>query len=312
MKTVQIHQYGDPEVLTYEDVPRPEPKDNEVLVRVHAAGINPIDCKTRAGTGIAGRFTDPFPLILGWDISGVVEAVGDAVANFAVGDEVYGMPRFPDIAAAYAEYVTVPATEVAHKPVSIDHTQAAALPLVSLTAWQALFDAGKLATGQRVLIHAAAGGVGHIAVQLAKWKGAYVFGTASARNEDFLRELGVDEFINYQTTQFENVATEVDLVLDSMSGETRKHSWQTLKKGGVLVSLLGPASAETAAEYGVHTDKVMVRPNQAQLIELAQLVDAGHIKSVVDTVLPLKDAPKAHRQIEQGHTRGKIVLAVAS
>jgi NADPH:quinone reductase-like Zn-dependent oxidoreductase len=222
------------------------------------------------------------------------------------------MPRFPEIAAAYAEYVTVPATEVAPKPVSIDHTQAAALPLVSLTAWQALFDAGNLAAGQRVLIHAAAGGVGHVAVQLAKWKGAYVFGTASARNEDFLDELGVDEFINYQTTPFENVATEVDLVLDSMSGDTRQRSWQTLKKGGLLVSILGPASPESAAEYGVRTEKVLVQPNQAQLVELAQLVDAGHIRPVIDTVFPLEDASTAHEQIEQGHTRGKIVLEVAS
>jgi NADPH:quinone reductase-like Zn-dependent oxidoreductase len=293
-------------VLTYEDAPQPVPKSHELLVRVKAAGVNPVDWKTRAGRGIAGRLINPFPLILGWDISGVVEAIGAAVVDFAVGDEVYGMPRFPDVAAAYAEYVTVPFTEVARKPVSIDHTHAAALPLVSLTAWQALFDAGKLAAGQRVLIHAAAGGVGHIAVQLAKWKGAYVFGTASARNEAFLRELGVNEFINYQTTQFGNIATEVDLVLDSMSGETRNRSWQTLKKGGVLVSILGPASAETAAEYGVRIEKVLVQPNQAQL------VDAGHIKAVIDAVIPLKDASIAHQRIEEGHTRGKIVLEAAS
>jgi len=310
MKAVRIHQYGGPEVLTYEDAPEPAPKENELLVRVHAAGVNPVDCKTRAGRGVAGRLADPFPLIVGWDVSGVVEAVGEAVTGFAVGDAVYGMPRFPGIAAAYAQYITVPATEMAHKPASIGHTQAAALPLVSLTAWQSLFDAGKLAAGQRVLIHAAAGGVGHIAVQLAKWKGAYVFGTASARNQDFLLDLGVDEFINYQTTQFEKAATEVDLVLDSLSGDTRERSWQTLKKGGVLVSILGPAAAETAAEYGVRTEKVLVQPNQAQLTHLVKLVDAGDIKPVLEAVLPLKDAQEAHRRVEQGHTRGKIVLEV--
>ena len=312
MKAIRIYQYGGPEVLAYQDAPQPVPKSHELLVRVRAAGINPIDWKTRAGGGISGRLTNPFPLILGWDISGVVEAVGDAVVDFAVGDEVYGMPRFPAVAAAYAEYVTVPTTDVARKPASIDHPQAAALPLVSLTAWQALFDAGKVTAGQRLLIHAAAGGVGHIAVQLAKWKGAVVFGTASARNKDFLGELGVDQFINYQTTPFETIATEVDLVLDSMSGETRERSWQTLKKGGVLVSILGPASAEMAAQYGVRTEKVLVQPNQAQLIELAQLVDAGHLKPVIDTVFPLRDAQKAHQQLEQGHTRGKIILEVTS
>lgn len=310
MKAVRIHQYGGPEVLTYENAPKPDPKENELLVRVHAAGVNPVDCKTRAGRGVAGRLADPFPLIVGWDVSGVVEAVGEAVTGFAVGDAVYGMPRFPGIAAAYAQYVTVPATEMAHKPASIGHAQAAALPLVSLTAWQSLFDAGKLAAGQRVLIHAAAGGVGHIAVQLAKWKGAYVFGTASARNQDFLLDLGVDEFINYKTTQFEKAATELDLVLDSLSGDTRERSWQTLKKGGVLVSILGPAAAETAAEYGVRTEKVLVQPNQAQLTHLAKLVDAGDIKPVLEAVLPLKDAQEAHRRVEQGHTRGKIVLEV--
>ncbi len=311
MKAIQIHQYGGPEVLTYEDVPRPQPGPAEVLIRVRAAGVNPVDAKTRAGQGMARRYTNPFPLILGWDVSGVIEAVGSAVTDFEPGDEVYGMVRFPDVGAAYAEFVVAPATDIALKPHSLDHAQAAAMPLVALTAWQALFDAAELTAGQRVLIHAAAGGVGHVAVQLAKWQGATVFGTGSGRNELFLRELGVDEFINYQTTPFETVARDMDVVLDPMAGEIRERSWGTLKKGGILMSILGPPAPETAAVYGVRAGNILVAPNQAQLIKLTGLIDAGHLKPVIDTVLPLSAAAEAHQRIMQAHTRGKIVLQVS-
>ncbi len=314
MKAVRIHQYGGPEVLTYEEAPRPEPKEDEVLIRVHAAGVNPADWQIRSGK--RGVLEDPFSLILGFDVSGVVEAIGSSVAHFKVGDAVYALQD-----GAYAEYVTSPATSVAHKPRSLDHVQAAAMPAVSLTAWQALFDAAELSAGQTVLIHAAAGGVGHIAVQLAKWKGAQVIGTASARNEDFLRKIGVDEFINYRTTRFEEVVRDVDVVLDvvvrdadegidALAGETLEHSWSVLKKNGVLVSICAIPSSETAAAHGVRGTYLLAQPNAAQLAEIAKLVDAGHVKPTIAAVLPLREARKAHELSEKGHTRGKIVLRV--
>ncbi|NIM19191.1 MAG: zinc-binding dehydrogenase [Candidatus Latescibacteria bacterium] len=311
MKAVRIHKYGDPDVLTFEAAPRPEPKETELLIHIRAAGVNPVDWKTR--TGMASRLLpeDPFPLILGWDVSGVVEAAGNLVTDFKAGDEVYGMVNFPGVGGAYAEYVAAPADHVSHKPTSVDHEHAAALPLASLTAWQALFEAGGLSPGQKVLIHAAAGGVGHIAVQLAKWKGAHVTGTASARNGAFLRELGVDEFVDYTTVKFENVVQDMDVILDSMSGETRERSWGVLKKSGILVTILRPSPEEAAAAHQVRAAHILVRPESNQLSELSKLVDAGQIKPVIDRVFPLKDARKAHEHIQEGHTRGKIVLRIS-
>jgi NADPH:quinone reductase-like Zn-dependent oxidoreductase len=309
MKAVQIHQYGKPEVLKLEEIPRPKPGPGELLVRVHAAGVNPVDLKTRAGSGIAGRLgDDPFPFILGWDISGIVEEIGAGVTRFKEGDAVYGMPRFPQIAAAYAEYITAPATELAHKPQSIDHIHAAALPLVSLTAWQAMFEATDLKYGQEILIHAAAGGVGHIAVQLAKWKNAFVIGTASAHNADYLAEIGVDQFVDYRAHHFEDIVSGVDVVLDAMSGDVRQRSWSVLKPGGIMVSILGPPSAETAAQYGVRATNILVHPNERQLAEIAALADSGILKPNVEAVYPLAEAPLAHAHVQKGHTRGKVVL----
>lgn len=308
MKAVRIHKYGGPRVLAYEDVPRPEPKEDELLIRVHAAGVNPADWKTRSGKRIALK--EQFPVILGWDVSGVVEAVGSYVDHFKLGDEVYGMIRFPKVGGAYAEYVTSPAAHVAHKPRSLDHIQAAALPLVALTAWQALFGAGDLSAKQTVLIHGAAGGVGHIALQLAKWKGTYVIGTCSGRNEDFLRKIGADEIVNYITTRFENVVRDADVVLDTVGGETKERSWSVLRKNGVLVSLLRTPSSESATAYGVRSKYILVQTNATQFIEISKLVDAGYIKPTVDTVIPLKKVRKAHRLSQKGHTRGKIVLRV--
>lgn len=309
MYAARIHEFGGPDVFRYEPAPKTAPVGNEVLIRIHAAGVNPIDCKTRKGQGVAGRYPDPFPLILGWDVSGVIEEVGTTVTDFNLGDEVYGMVAFPDIGAAYAEYVTASPMDIALKPTSIDHAPAAALPLVSLTAWQALFDTANLSSGQRVLIHRAAGGVGHIAVQLAKWKGAYVIGTASSRNEAFLRDLGADEFIDYETTpRFDEVVSDIDVVFDMVGSETRKHSWGTLKKNGILVSIVGPPSEETAASHGVRAAHMLVKPNRGQLEQLAALVDKGHVKPVIDTVFPLAETAQAHRLSEQGHVRGKIVL----
>lgn len=312
MKAAQIHQYGEPTVLQLDDITPPQPAAGEVLVRVHAAGINPVDLKTRTGAaGLASRYgTDRFPMILGWDICGVVEQVGADVTAFQPGDKVFGMPHFPDLAAAYAEYVTAPADELAHKPANIDHLQAAALPLVALTAWQALFEAAGLEAGQKILVHAAAGGVGHIAVQLAKWKGAFVAGTASGRNAEFLAEIGVDQVVDYEKHRFEEVVSDVDVVLDTMRGEVRERSWQVLKPGGILVSILGPPSAETAAQYGVRAANILVYPNGEQCAQIAALVDQGKLKPHIDAVYPLAQAAQAHTHVAKGHTRGKVVLEI--
>ena len=308
MKAVRLHGYGGPEVLRYEDAPRPEPAPDEVLVRVHAAAVNPVDWKIREGYMKA--FLDyPMPLILGWDVSGVVESTGTAVTAWKKGDEVYSMPNMLRN-GAYAEYIAVKASEIAPKPKSLDHVHAAAIPLTALTAWQVMFETGGLTAGQTVLIHAAAGGVGIFAVQLAKWKGAHVIGTASPHNHAFLKELGADEVIDYQTTRFEDVVRDVDMVLDTMGGDTRARSWGVLKKGGILVSIVGPASAEEAAAHGARAGSVFVQPNGAQLRKLADLADSGKLRVVLDAVVPLQDVARAHEMNQTLHTRGKIVLQV--
>lgn len=308
MKAVRIHEYGGPEVLKYEDAPRPEPGEGDVLVRVHAASVNPVDWKLRAGY-MKGFLDYKMPMIPGWDLSGVVEAVAPGVTAWKKGDAVYSRP---DIRrdGSYAEYISVKASELAHKPKSLDHNHAAAIPLAALTAWQALFDAAGLQAGQRVLIHAAAGGVGTFAVQFARWKGAHVIGTASEKNHAFLKELGADELIDYNKARFEDVVRDVDVVLDAMAGETRDRSWKVLKKGGILVSVLGQPSQEDAARHGVRGAGVFVQPNQAELDEIGALVDAGKVKPVIEAVLPLKDARRAHEMNQTLHTRGKIVLQV--
>lgn len=308
MKAVRMHAYGGPEVLKYEDAPRPEPAVGEVLVRVHAAAINPVDWKIRAGH-LKGFLNYSLPLVLGWDFSGVIETTGAGVTGWKRGDAVYARP---DISrnGAYAEYIAVKASELGHKPKSLDHVQASAIPLAGLTAWQALFDAGGLQAGQKVLIHAAAGGVGTFAVQLAKWKGAHVIATASERNHGLVKELGAGEAIDYNQVRFEDVVRDVDLVLDTMAGETRDRSWKVLKRGGILVSILGQPSAEDAAKHGVRSAGVFVQPNQAELGELAKLVDTGKLRPVIETVLPLQEAACAHQMNQSLHTRGKIVLRV--
>ena len=211
---------------------------------------------------------------------------------------------------AYAEYIAVRESELALKPKSLHHVHAAAVPVGALTAWQALFDTGQLEAGQRVLIHAGAGGVGHLAIQLAKWKNAHVVATASTKNQEFLRELGADETIDYTQQRFEDVARDIDIVLDLIGGETQERSWQVLKKGGVLLSLVQPPSAEKAKELGVRATFVAGHPNGAQLAEIAKLIDAGKVKPTVDRILPLSEARRAHELSKSGHTRGKIVLRV--
>jgi len=316
MRTIQIHKYGGLRVLRFEDVPRPEPKESELLIRVHATSVNPADWQIRSGRRF--KLKKPFSLILGFDVSGIVESVGSMVNNFQVGDAVYGMVDVRN-GGAYAEYVVAPEINFAYKPRTLDHNHAAALPVVALTAWQALFDAAGVSAGQKVLIHAAAGGVGHIAVQLAKWKGAYVIGIASGCNEDFLLNIGVDEFVNYRSTPFEDVVREVDVVLEAVDrdirverrrGETLKRSWRVLKKNGVLVSICDTSVSKIASVYSVRGKYILAQPNAAQLAEIAELVDAGHLKPFISTVLPLKEARKAHKLSQTGHTRGKIVLQV--
>jgi len=309
MKAVAMHAYGGPEVLKYEDAARPDPATGEVLVRVHAAAVNPVDWKVRAGH-LRGFLNYSLPLIPGWDLSGVVDATGAGVTDWKQGDAVYARPDLRRN-GAYAEYIAVRASELGHKPRSIDHVQASAIPLACLTAWQALFDAGGLKAGQRVLIHAAAGGVGTFAVQLAKWKGAHVVGTASERNHAFLRELGADEVIDYTKTNFEEVVRDVDVVLDTLAGQTRDRSWNVLKKDGILVSILGQPSPDDAAQHGVRAAGVFVEPNQAQLGEIAKLVESGKLRPIIETVLPLAQAARAHEMNQTLHTRGKIVLQVA-
>ena len=282
--------------------------EGEVLIRVHAAGINPVDWKIREGR-MSDMIPTTFPLVLGWDVSGVVESVGRGVNRLAVGDEVFSHPNISHD-GAYAEYIVVAEFEVARKPKSIDHVHAAALPYAGLTAWQSLFDAAGLSAGQRVLIHGAAGGVGHLAVQLAKWKGAHVIGTASERNHPFLRKLGVDQVIEYPEERFEEAVEPVDVVLDTIGGETQDRSWQVLKANGILVSIASPPPAGVAAKYGVRQALVMVRSDAVQLTEMAKLVDAEKLKVIVETILPLSDATRGQELSERGHTRGKIVLRV--
>ena len=308
MKAVCIYKYGGPEVLVYEDAPYPHPDTGEVLVRVHAAGINPVDWKIREGH-LKAMLHHTLPLVLGWDVSGVVVALGSGVTRLRVGDEVFSRPDI-ERDGAYAEFIVMRETEVALKPKSIDHIHAAALPLAGLTAWQTLFDAAALAAGQRVLIHAAAGGVGSVAVQLAKWKGAHVIGTASARNHDFLRKLGADQVIDYATVRFEDAVQPVDVVLDTQGGEIQERSWKVLKPGGILVSIASPPAADVAAAHGVRQAFVFTQPNAGQLAEIAQLVEAEKLKAIVETILPLSDATRGQELSERGHTRGKIVLRV--
>jgi NADPH:quinone reductase-like Zn-dependent oxidoreductase len=302
--------FGGPEVLVPAKIDRPVPGPTEVLVRVHATSVNPVDWKTRAGGGVAMST----PAVVGWDVSGVVEEAGPGVTRFGAGDEVYGMPRFPHPARAYAEYVTAPSRHLARKPRTLDHEHAAALPLAGLTAWQALVDTADVQAGQRVLVHAAAGGVGHLAVQIAKARGAYVIGTASAGNHDFLRELGVDEPVDYRATDFAAAVRDVDVVLDAIGGEYTTRSIATLAAGGLLVSIRGGASDEAlaaAAAARVRVAALMVEPDHAGLEGLTALVEAGRLRVEVARVLPLPEAAEAHRLGEAGRTRGKIVLRVA-
>lgn len=308
MKAIRIHEFGGPDVLSIDEIDVPQPAKDEVLIRVHATSVNPVDWKIREGQR-KERFPSSLPLTLGWDVSGVIEMVGEKAGNFKKGDEVYGRPD-PTKNGAYAEYIVVKANLISIKPTSIGHTEAAAVPLAGLTAWQGLFDHGLLKEGQKVLIHAAAGGVGTYAVQLAKEKGAYVIGTASDQNIDFLKRLGADEVIDYNMEDFETVLSDIDLVLDTIGGETQLKSIAVLKEGGRLITTLAPEFVTEAKTRRVHLIAYVAQSIPNQLIEIAKLIDNGKLKPIVDKVLPFTDAKKAQIESEAGHTRGKIVLQV--
>ncbi|MFE2884389.1 NADP-dependent oxidoreductase [Streptomyces sp. NPDC059272] len=309
MRVITQNVLGGPEVLEEVQVERPAPRANEILIRVRAAGLNPTDWKHRANGGFLG---EP-PFVLGWDVSGVVEAVGVGVARFQPGDEVFGMLSYPWGHGSHAEYVAAPARAFVHKPAGIDHVQAAALPLVSLTAWQALVENARLQPGQRVLIHAAAGGVGHVAVQIAKARGAHVIGTASAGKHDFLRELGVDEAIDYRETDFAEAVKDVDVVLDTLGGETGIKSLRVLRPGGVVVSIIPIGSAEfpdEAERLGVRAIRMLVDADRADMESIVELVEVGTLRATVARTFPLADAAEAHKLGETGRTAGKLVLTV--
>jgi NADPH:quinone reductase-like Zn-dependent oxidoreductase len=309
MKAVRFHTYGESDVLVYEDAPKPEPAAGEVLVKVHATSVNPIDWKIRAGH-LRGFREYPLPFILGWDVSGVVESAGPGVAGLKTGDQVYGRPD-PSRNGAYAEYIAVKESELVPKPKSLDHIHSAAIPLAGLTAWQALFDTAGLKAGQKVLVHAATGGLGHLAIQFAKIKNLYVAGTASGRNQDYLKQLGCDLPINYETTHFEDVVHDFDAVIESMGGEVRSRSWKVLKKGGILVALIGPPpTEEDAKSHDVRATIIWGQMNAAQLVEIGLLADSGRVKPEIAAVFPLRDAAQAHQMSETQHVRGKIVLQV--
>ncbi|MER5748724.1 NADP-dependent oxidoreductase [Streptomyces sp. NPDC002088] len=309
MRAVSQDVLGGPEVLKVVELERPEPRPNEVLVRVRAAGLNPTDWKHRATGGFLGK---P-PFVLGWDVSGVVEAVGIGVARFAPGDEVFGMLSYPFGHGSHAEYVAAPARVFALKPAGVDHTQAGALPLVSLTAWQALVETAELRPGQRVLIHAAAGGVGHVAVQIAKARGAYVIGTASAGKHEFLRGLGVDEAIDYRETDFAEAVKDVDVVLDTIGGDYSLRSLRVLRPGGVVVSILPVGSQDFYAEaerLGVRAVRMLVDADRTGMQAIAELVEEGKVRATIAGTFPLADAAQAHALGDTGRTTGKLVLTI--
>ncbi len=305
MKAVRIHEFGGPEKLVLDDVPRPKPAAGEVLVRVVSAGVNPVDWKIRAG-----MFGDPrtkLPITLGYDVAGVVVELGPEAKLFKAGDPAYGMLPI-SIGGAYAEFVAVPEKLLATPPKNVDLSAAGGVPLAALTAWQALFDKADLKAGQTVLIHGGSGGVGHFAVQFAKAKGARVLATASGANQGFLKDIGADTAIDYKNQKFEEIAKDVDVVLDSVGGDTLDRSYGVLKKGGFLVSIVARVDEKKLEEKGLRGTSMLVLPNADELREITKLVEAGKVKPVVGATFFLAQAADAQKKLEAGGTRGKIVL----
>lgn len=309
MKAVRIHSFGGPEVMQLEDMPVPQAGEDEILLRVHAASVNPVDYKTREGKFSAvGR--DKLPMTLGRDVSGTVESGGSRAGAFRRGDAVYALLG-PD-RGAFSEYVLVKVAEAALKPKRLSHAEAAAVPLAALTAWQGLFDHGGLTSGQRVLIHGGAGGVGHLAIQFAKDRGATVLTTVSGSDLDFVRQLGADKAIDYKAQRFEEIARDIDLVFDLVGGETQERSWSVLKPGGILVSTLGQPPQEKAKAHQARGAGYMAQPNAGQLTEIARLIDDRKVRPVIAATFPFAAAPQAEQRQEEGHVNGKIVIELAA
>ncbi|KDN21611.1 NADP-dependent oxidoreductase [Amycolatopsis rifamycinica] len=308
MRVITQHTYGGPEVLTIEDAPEPRPRPTEVLVRIEAIGLNPLEPRLRAGEfPLLGR---P-PFVLGWDISGVVEE--SQSWRFRPGDEVFGMPLFPRAANAYAEFVAAPALHLTRKPASLSHVEAAALPVAGLTAWQGLVDLAEVKAGDRVLVHGGGGGVGHLAIQLAKSLGAHVIAAASAGKREFVRGLGADEVVDYAAADFTEVTGDVDVVLDTLGGEVAARSLEVLRPGGHLVTAVAEEDTELIAKFeaaGLRFSGIGVEPDPVALRGLASLAARGELRVHVQETFPFERIADAHRLIERGHLRGKIVLTV--
>ena len=309
MKAIVFYEYGGPEVLKYEDVPRPKPKEDQILARVIAAGVNPVDGMIRSGMFAKDEKT-AFPRILGADIAGVVEKTGSKITKFKAGDAVYAYISL-DNEGGYAEYALATENEASPKPKSLDYVEAAAVPVVALTAWQALIDTAKLSAGETVLIHGGSGGVGTFAIQIAKGRGAKVIATASTANQDLLKQLGADVAIDYTKTKFEDIAKDVDVVLDSVGKDTLARSYGVMRKDGFIVSLVARPDQAELAKRGLRGASLSADPNSNELAEIGNLIDQKKIKVIVSQVFPLSEARKAHEQVATGHTRGKIVLKVA-
>lgn len=305
MKAIVVHEYGGPEVLKYEDAPRPEPKADEILIRVMAAAVNPVDSYIRSGRYNRGRL----PFTPGKDVAGVVEKTGASITKFKAGDPVYAFLGAGD-SGGYAEFTTAKASETALKPKTAKFEEAAAVPLAATTAWQALVDTAKITPGQTISIHGGTGGVGHFAIQIAKARGAKVIATGSTAHQALLKELGVNQAIDYTKTKFEDVVKDVDVVLDTSRSDALARSYGVVKKGGIIVSITGQPDQSELEKHGIRGAAVGVHPDAKVLEELAGLIDAGKLKPIVSEVLPLAEASKAHEHIETHHTAGKIVLKV--
>jgi NADPH:quinone reductase-like Zn-dependent oxidoreductase len=308
MKAVVIHKYGGPEVLKYEDVPRPEPKDDQFLIRVIAAGVNPVDGMIRSG--MFANEHRAFPIILGSDVAGIVEKVGSKITKFKAGDPVFAYVSL-DKTGGYAQYALATEREAAPKPRSLTYVEAAAVPIVATTAWQALVDTAKLGRGQTVLVHGGSGGVGSFAIQIAKARGAKVIATASTANQELLKQLGADVAIDYTKQKFEDTAKDVDVVLDSIGKDTLARSYGVVKKGGIIVSIVARPDKGELEKHGIRGAALSVDPNGDELNEIGKLIDDKKIKVIVSQTFPLSEVIKAQEQVASGHTRGKIVLKVA-
>ncbi|MDX5421155.1 MAG: NADP-dependent oxidoreductase [Hymenobacteraceae bacterium] len=313
MKAIVLTNPGGVENLQLQEVEMPVPQRNEVLVRVHAVSVNPVDTKTREGKSLYDKLKEDSPVILGWDISGEVVKVGEDVTYFKEGDEVFGMVNFPGHGKAYAEYVAAPETHLAHKPANIPHHEAAAATLAALTAWQVLVHEAGITSGHRVLIHAAAGGVGHFAVQIAKYFKAIVIGTASPENHDFIRNMGADEQIDYHKYKVEDVVMDADIVLDSLGEENTRRSLATLREGGKIISILGGAKETVIGEAkkrNIEAKNYLVHSSGEDQEQIAELMRQGHLRPHVSHVFELADMGRAHQQVETRKTNGKVVVNV--